>query len=717
METQLDHHALELEKSQLDNDIKRNQDQDLKYQFIQRELDRGNTFCLHFHEHKIDVRKLKIRKAQVWKDNLENTNFIHFYQLNTLRTLLDNSNLIIWASVIPLYVIAFLSIFMPNFLQPADVFPSGTNQQTESGIFNQIMEYIFNPFTYINNQIIYIFLNYYLYTLVLAGLVVKVMYNASRIIMPFSEDVNEETRKEISQWARRIEIRGLKFGEDFPAVVNFLNKIQYSDEKKGPGNIKWQQIYDLDRLDEKYFIYNLLKFLENEGREVLDPELDALKRRLLDSIWETFDDVLNQLRDRKSLKSFCSDYTMVTFPTVQSAQNFREIFKKKNKNYLENTLGTEVYKKLSVFHPYCAFDIDWKNFTHSNTLPKRDGTEQIYDYRFQSRNRSPFEFLFYWLRYPANVPSLTLIIAPALTYIYFYFPQAIVSELLFQPSGSSYNPKTLPASILVVENSFFFFLFRMLLTLLYIMMSYLFVFPFIEKRMPIKRSYFSQQRQRLAFMMLYFGLNIGLCMVWAHETACVTSIDGYYYGVKRPVKIANLNIKGVNWAVFSAGFCASSLPFLGTQRVRNFFSNYFSSSSIWPENMRKLVKFENFRALKNRKKLTPREVRSKQVQKSIREELGVKAETEWFASYMTMKYFFLGYTMGRMAPFPFILSMISERFFSILWTGNWNLEGYIIKQGLGTEQIAYIREMLFYPAVGLLGGRLISILGNFNFEP
>jgi hypothetical protein len=65
------------------------------------------------------------------------------------------------------------------------------------------------------------------------------MYGASRLSMPFSEELSENNLKEINHWARRLEIRGPKFGEKLIPVVNFLNTIGFSDEVKGPGNIKW----------------------------------------------------------------------------------------------------------------------------------------------------------------------------------------------------------------------------------------------------------------------------------------------------------------------------------------------------------------------------------------------------------------------------------------------------------------------------------------------
>lgn len=175
-------------------------------------------------------------------------------------------------------------------------------------------------------------------------------------------------------------------------------------------------------------------------------------------------------------------------------------------------------------------------------------------------------------------------------------------------------------------------------------------------------------------------------MIWAHETACVTDIDGYFYGVKRPVKIANLNIKSVNWAILGALICAMGLPFLGTAKVRNLLDKYLNlDTSIWPDNTPKLMKFQNFHKLKSRKNLSSREVRCKAVMSSIKEEIAVEAQTEWIASYMTMKYFFLGYTMGRMAPIPFLISMACDKFFCLSWTGDWNLEGYTIRQGMGIE--------------------------------
>lgn len=141
----------------------------------------------------------------------------------------------------------------------------------------------------------------------------------------------------------------------------------------------------------------------------------------------------------------------------------------------------------------------------------------------------------------------------------------------------------MPPTILVAENAAFFFFLRMFMSAIYFVGSYLWVLPFVTEHMPIKRSYFARQRQRLAYFTLYFGLNIGLCMIWAHETACVTPIGGMYYGVKRPVKIANLNIKAVNCAVLSAGICASGLPFLGTAKVRNLLDKYLNlNNSIWP---------------------------------------------------------------------------------------------------------------------------------------
>ena len=100
--------------------------------------------------------------------------------------------------------------------------------------------------------------------------------------MPFSEELDDNKRKAIYEWARRIEIRGLRFGENVAAVVSFLDKIRFDDEKKGPGNVRWQQIYDLNNLEEKYQLYQIINFLENGGNEMLDSDLEGLKRVLLD---------------------------------------------------------------------------------------------------------------------------------------------------------------------------------------------------------------------------------------------------------------------------------------------------------------------------------------------------------------------------------------------------------------------------------------------------
>jgi hypothetical protein len=81
----------------------------------------------------------------------------------------------------------------------------------------------------------------------------------------------------------------------------------------------------LNHLEEKFYVYRLFRFLENNGREVLDQDLDALKRRLVDSIWETLDSVKNEMEQRKDMGKYCSDYTLVTFPTVQSACNFKDL--------------------------------------------------------------------------------------------------------------------------------------------------------------------------------------------------------------------------------------------------------------------------------------------------------------------------------------------------------------------------------------------------------
>jgi hypothetical protein len=66
--------------------------------------------------------------------------------------------------------------------------------------------------------------------------------------------------------------------------------------------------------------------------------------------------------------------------------------------------------------------------------------------------------------------------------------------MFFQPDSSTYNPETLPATVLVAENAYFFFGLRILLSAIYFSGTYLFVLPFIMNNMPIKRSHFARQR-------------------------------------------------------------------------------------------------------------------------------------------------------------------------------------------------------------------------------
>lgn len=182
--------------------------------------------------------------------------------------LLYNSNLVIIAACAIIYAFGFIGFLVHR--KPAD--------PEVRTFFDQIIDLISNPFIFINTTFMHSILNHYFFTLILGGLVCRVMYCSSRLTMPFTEQLAESTRVQVYEWARRLEIRGLRFGEDLEAVLDFLSKVGFTDEKKGPGELKWQQVYDLKNIDEKYYLLKLIKFLDNDGNEIVDQQIEYLKR-------------------------------------------------------------------------------------------------------------------------------------------------------------------------------------------------------------------------------------------------------------------------------------------------------------------------------------------------------------------------------------------------------------------------------------------------------
>lgn len=115
-------------------------------------------------------------------------------------------------------------------------------------------------------------------------------------------------------------------------------------------------------------------------------------------------------------------------------------------------------------------------------------------------------------------------------------------------------------------------------------------------------------------------------MIWAHETSAITLLSSPYYGRVRPVKMANVNIQGMNWAVLAASICTAGLPFLGTAKIRNILDRILQTNiTIWNKNVESVVKAETLNKLQKRKKLTLREERCKKVLQNIKENVACEA--------------------------------------------------------------------------------------------
>lgn len=219
---------------------------------------------------------------------------------------------------------------------------------------------------------------------------------------------------------------------------------------------------------------------------------------MVKDIHELSEDISKLQQSGDYLQKYCSDYVMVTFPTIQSANNFREIFSAKNQSFIKDAIasssnqlerGREQPKKIDVYHPFTASDIDHCTYTHPSGS---SGGKSVDDPDFISKNGNPFEFFRYWIKYPQAYPVWVLIISPFLTYFFFYVPQAVFAELALHPGPPTFNTATLPPTILVSEYSWLLFLVRMILTIMYIVGTYLMVLPSVMRNLPVKRSFFAR---------------------------------------------------------------------------------------------------------------------------------------------------------------------------------------------------------------------------------
>lgn len=85
----------------------------------------------------------------------------------------------------------------------------------------------------------------------------------------------------------------------------------------------------------------LIQFLDSNGNEVVDQEIEYLKRQMVKDIAELSAEITRLEYSGDFLQKFCSDYILVTFPTIQSAKNFKLIFSLKSGGYNPNTLPVE----------------------------------------------------------------------------------------------------------------------------------------------------------------------------------------------------------------------------------------------------------------------------------------------------------------------------------------------------------------------------------------